>query len=1137
MHTLPFVYKLLHRYLRVVPNATFDPSGAKDDLFERFRFVFNVTGPGVDADVLVAATNDRLDKVTVGLLETRPACALCAVDVLNVTRMAIHGNVTGLRADGLFISDTINPFFDVFNSFYGAVPTFVIDGLLGWQLLPDLNGLIEQTQASAASSATCAAPAPSPTPPPPSPSPSSGENGPHIDWTTFGALRLFNSFLESMPGGPAASVDTVIAAVTKSLHRADGAAGRAGAVSLNKTIAINIVKNHLIGGGSVSVTLDGITAEGLASFAQLTPLQAVDDKTLKIGGQLGLPSVDSAGSTGSAGSADTVGAAWCGARRSRRPDGPSSGGKQGGADVVECGPINTTLRVALEWPTASPPLDSSMTATLRLTNLTFALEMDVLVSAERVQRLDLSSLQRLDCMLASLQNGTKINNLTMSLGALDLSFDHLSGPAAAVLARNTPAMSRQLLGLANNPKYSSAPVTRLVNNLLLNYSNDGRKTCPQAGAIPHNATPHGGGGDGPKPDWKGIVLGAAFAGAALLLLGASSVFVYRRRRQGEGTMLQIEGDNYVPLAERQQSRSSNQDAFFGGSAYVGEPEFKEFETMVGRGSVNGGDDGFAPLPMSRLSLGAHDDRGAVRGESSGSLSFELGFGRKSGAGGAGSAGANRPRSKSDYPHSAAAERAKSVNQETFFYDPESIPKPEHHWRSLASGKNLSTRIAVPVLLFICAALRVYSLTDIITTIKMDGEMTSVVGSTVGATELSSTFASSSSSSSSSFSASPVSASSAFFNATSTSTSFSSTSTSASTPASSSSSSSSSASPASSAASSFLYTPPTPAAFAGDLPWKSELFSNTLLNFTFGSMVTYFWIGGAWLISVLIVLGSACLPAVKILVMTYYWYVPANVTKRGRYLMWLDQLGNVAFLDAYLACFTTQVFNSPLDVDGIKVHMYGVPIRGIFGGITGTLLVAFLSTWMIAMHNSHLKQRHMLEHRPPGTPGGQTYSTPLHIKSATVRPFKAPLEIGHALYTVLQNRSPHSGRALCGRVGVLILLLVTTATTILCFFLDIASFKYTGVIADLSPPANDLRSYKMMGLALNLRASTPTNGAYYIVVLYLLMIVVAPALFLIATVVLWTVPMRVQWQQRIFTVLPSLFAFTGFDVLWMTTFAR
>ena len=129
-----------------------------------------------------------------------------------------------------------------------------------------------------------------------------------------------------------------------------------------------------------------------------------------------------------------------------------------------------------------------------------------------------------------------------------------------------------------------------------------------------------------------------------------------------------------------------------------------------------------------------------------------------------------------------------------------------------------------------------------------------------------------------------------------------------------------------------------------------MLDDSLLVYSFTQMVHDFWFSGSYLISILLVMGSALLPQAKGLATLYLWLMPMKRRNRGWAIMLLDIMGRMAFVDQCFICLMIATLRTRMVAPGFELDIVAEPIHGIASGTFGVIIMMVSSCWGRMLHN-------------------------------------------------------------------------------------------------------------------------------------------------------------------------------------------
>jgi len=295
---------------------------------------------------------------------------------------------------------------------------------------------------------------------------------------------------------------------------------------------------------------------------------------------------------------------------------------------------------------------------------------------------------------------------------------------------------------------------------------------------------------------------------------------------------------------------------------------------------------------------------------------------------------------------------------------------------------------------------------------------------------------------------------------------------------------------------------------------SNLIDMYIIDFTFANMVEYFWKSKAYLISILIVLGSCVLPLLFSVALYIVWYIPLKPSHRGRILLSFAQVGKGSYIDVMFLCYIILVIKQKIDLGGMTGSLTAVPVEGIFMGIASTTSNLLLCIFLWHLHNTKMEKK---DH-----PSNRQYNLwQLHTR-----------QIG--------REEARSWTSCFQFASVVVLFLVSAAALVAVIFnSDISWFRLTGIVEEVGEfDRHDvIRTYNLYSFPPDLPSNTDTDsGAYTISFIYSVLVLAVPLALLLCWMVLWLVPLKKQVQRNLYTTVYRLFCFSGLEVFWIATLA-
>eukprot|EP00756_Hemistasia_phaeocysticola_P011662 Hpha_TRINITY_DN15136_c2_g1::TRINITY_DN15136_c2_g1_i5::g.128985::m.128985 len=303
-----------------------------------------------------------------------------------------------------------------------------------------------------------------------------------------------------------------------------------------------------------------------------------------------------------------------------------------------------------------------------------------------------------------------------------------------------------------------------------------------------------------------------------------------------------------------------------------------------------------------------------------------------------------------------------------------------------------------------------------------------------------------------------------------------------------------------------------------------LLEELLISFSFSQLVGDFFKAGAWLASIIIIVGSAVLPVVNLITMISLWWLPLCSHLRGKCIFLLVQSSKLSFVDAFFVSLLTYVFHADFPLGPALGQLVASPILGIYVGISGNALQKITSSYMLHMHRDYHPSGRDDARPIMGTQRDDTTDDEVDSQAQTVATTKGGGR--HVRLSVTATKATN--------VVAAVLLVMVWGTWIMAAVGDLAKFKWEGIGGALQ---KDPRKVDLFTTVTDLHKSTPVvAGSNYIIILYLLLVVICPLVDMIMWTVIWFVPVPMHLHRMMGSIAEHSFSWHGLDVLALTLFA-
>lgn len=322
-----------------------------------------------------------------------------------------------------------------------------------------------------------------------------------------------------------------------------------------------------------------------------------------------------------------------------------------------------------------------------------------------------------------------------------------------------------------------------------------------------------------------------------------------------------------------------------------------------------------------------------------------------------------------------------------------------------------------------------------------------------------------------------------------------------------------------------------------------------IAFSFKELISDFFKAGAWLVSVLIIGGSAVSPCVTLVGMLVMWWVPCDSNRRGKVLFLLNHSTKLSFIDVYFIALMTHLFRADLLLQnplrtGEPVAIAKLlpdPVMGIFGGMTGVGLGKIMTAVLLYLHRDiHPAPR---EEARRNLPAGIQQDDQDAADEASED--ESDDGVDQSLITLATSKGGGHHVRLCSTATPLrakvaaALLFVTSVTLIISMAAPLMDFNTDGVIGwtqEQGGPSQKTR-FHFFTIPSHLYDDTRMKaGAVYIILLYVLLLMAVPIVCTILWGLTWFVPLPMRWHRMVGGWAEHLFAWHGIDIMWVTLFA-
>ncbi|KAH9252083.1 hypothetical protein BASA81_010065 [Batrachochytrium salamandrivorans] len=302
--------------------------------------------------------------------------------------------------------------------------------------------------------------------------------------------------------------------------------------------------------------------------------------------------------------------------------------------------------------------------------------------------------------------------------------------------------------------------------------------------------------------------------------------------------------------------------------------------------------------------------------------------------------------------------------------------------------------------------------------------------------------------------------------------------------------------------------------------EHKVFSDFITDFSFPEMIRDFYNAEAYLMCGLIVLGSAAVPIAKHLFMLAVWWfpVPARWTPMRRRLLFLfDQTGKTALVDLFLIGYVICIFYTKLAVQlagtGIQMRLQGEPVRGIFLAVASMFWGNFMSHYLLVVHDLQANGDFNRQVTVAVGPVSASLSNRLWIQMVP----------GNGI----RNRAYH--------VAIPLLILFGMASLGMATRVELMSFQLAGLAGKIA--GGEPREFTLLTAPQTMQASSQSYyGTLVLSVMHVALALVLPCCLLIASIVLWFVPIELRLQRRLLSYFPLWYSWCTLDMFVVTSIA-
>ena len=294
----------------------------------------------------------------------------------------------------------------------------------------------------------------------------------------------------------------------------------------------------------------------------------------------------------------------------------------------------------------------------------------------------------------------------------------------------------------------------------------------------------------------------------------------------------------------------------------------------------------------------------------------------------------------------------------------------------------------------------------------------------------------------------------------------------------------------------------------------QLLEDTLIEFSFSSMVSNFWSAQAYIISILIVFGSAVVPITSsIFLVVYLLRKLTAVTSRYEHwidamFMLLDSSSKFALVDVFFLSYVVIILGNEIVVfDLVYVHINANPVYALYTGASATLLL--MCCFRVISYTF----------------------VPTH-RMATV------MQESHARESLVRRFAPHGRQPLLLAWLAFVVGLAGLGLLFQRALYDaLIAFKLKGLAGSaLGKEGEKTFEVAKVGVRFVENVDEAALGPVYLSTVYVAVAIVAPGILFILWALYCGAPLRESERQWLGDACLALFQLSGLEVLVIATFA-
>ena len=296
----------------------------------------------------------------------------------------------------------------------------------------------------------------------------------------------------------------------------------------------------------------------------------------------------------------------------------------------------------------------------------------------------------------------------------------------------------------------------------------------------------------------------------------------------------------------------------------------------------------------------------------------------------------------------------------------------------------------------------------------------------------------------------------------------------------------------------------------------DAYPDPIFEFDLAGTIQDMWDAKVYPLAIIIAAFSAAWPYVKLTAFLFCWMCPVRklqANTRQWILVWLDILGKWSLIDTFVMVLMMVAFSFEMELKDLTVNVYVKPYMGFY-----TFLIATIMS-LILGHVSML----CLECIESGRDN----------ESINKGNFSGAI-MNHS-WSISQDGGLSYKFTTCGKLFVIILLLISGILIVAAGALQIMEFKFlglTGLLLEESDPGSSTESLSILDIFEALPESSGMGaivGIQFIQYSFLFFVVVVPILTVILLIFMWIVPMTTKTLQSLLFILGVGQAWSALEV--------